>query len=56
VAHVGAEVVDTHEAGDHTLYIGQVTYLSTSEARPLIFHGGDFEQLVSKDEQEVFFV
>ncbi|GAB3200249.1 flavin reductase family protein [Nocardioides hungaricus] len=56
VAHVGADVTDIHEAGDHTLFIGEVTHLAMSEGRPLIFHGGDYESLIGKDDQEVFFV
>lgn len=56
VAHVGADVVDAHEAGDHTLFIGKVSYLATREGRPLIFHGGDYELLRNKEEQDIFFV
>ncbi|MFC4466817.1 flavin reductase family protein [Streptomyces xiangluensis] len=56
VAHVGATVVDIHQAGDHTLFIGEVTHLSTREGRPLIFHGGDYELLRNKEPQDIFFV
>jgi flavin reductase (DIM6/NTAB) family NADH-FMN oxidoreductase RutF len=56
VAHIGADIVDVHPAGDHTLFIGKVTHLSTHDGRPLIFHGGDYEVLRHRDEQEIFFV
>lgn len=56
VAHVGATVADIHQAGDHTLFIGEVTHLSTREGRPLIFHGGDYELLRNKEPQDIFFI
>ncbi|WP_211262623.1 flavin reductase family protein [Nitriliruptor alkaliphilus] len=56
VAHIGAEVVDIHTAGDHTLFIGEVSHLATSDGRPLIFHGGSYELLRNQEEQEIFFV
>ncbi|MCL4296948.1 MAG: flavin reductase family protein [Anaerolineae bacterium] len=40
-----ARVVDIHPAGDHTLYIGQVEYLETSETRPLLFFAGKYRML-----------
>jgi len=40
-----ARVVDIHPAGDHTLYIGQVEYLETREARPLLFYAGKYRAL-----------
>lgn len=56
VAHVGATVVDTHRAGDHTLFIGRVSHLATNDGRPLIFHGGNYERLRNKEEQDIFFI
>ena len=40
-----ARVVDIHPVGDHTLYIGQVEYLETNEARPLLFFAGKYRTL-----------
>lgn len=45
VAHLVARVVDVHPVGDHTLYIGQVEYLSYEDKRPLLFFGGAYNQL-----------
>jgi flavin reductase (DIM6/NTAB) family NADH-FMN oxidoreductase RutF len=56
VAHVGATVVDIHRAGDHSLFIGEVTHLSMHDGRPLIFHGGDYELLRNREPQDLFFV
>ncbi|HJZ50478.1 MAG TPA: flavin reductase family protein [Roseiflexaceae bacterium] len=47
VAHIVAEVVDIHPAGDHTLYIGHVEYLKWWEKRPLLFYSGQYKQLVT---------
>ncbi len=46
VAHLTCRVVDTHPAGDHTLYIGRVRYLGAVDYRPpLLFHGGRYKYL-----------
>src|SRR5919107_415694 len=47
VAHVVAQVIDVHPAGDHTLYIGHVEYLNWWEKRPLLFFSGQYEQLIT---------
>lgn len=42
------DVVQEVEAGDHTLFIGQVTHIERNEAAaPLLFHGGRFAGLAS---------
>jgi flavin reductase (DIM6/NTAB) family NADH-FMN oxidoreductase RutF len=46
VAAVTADVVDTASCGDHTLFIGSVTSLASSEATlPLLFYGGRYARL-----------
>lgn len=45
IAHITAEVVDMHPAGDHTLFIGEVETLSHQPGQPLIFHAGAYAQL-----------
>ena len=47
VAHIVTDVVDTHEVGDHTLFIGHVTYLSSQELRPLLFSAGGYAQITT---------
>ncbi|MFS0781312.1 flavin reductase family protein [Bacillus sp. 1P06AnD] len=39
------KVVQAHVAGDHTLYIGEVTGLEQKEGKPLLFVGGKYNQL-----------
>lgn len=46
LAHIAAEVVDRHPAGDHTLFIGEVSHLEQRDGQPLIFHGGAYRALV----------
>jgi flavin reductase (DIM6/NTAB) family NADH-FMN oxidoreductase RutF len=45
VAHMVAHVVDAHEAGDHTLYIGQVEHFRYQYGRPLVYYVGGYNQL-----------
>jgi flavin reductase (DIM6/NTAB) family NADH-FMN oxidoreductase RutF len=45
LAHIVARVVDAHDAGDHTLYIGEVEYLQYQNGRPLIYYSGGYNQL-----------
>ncbi len=53
IAHIAAEVVDAHSAGDHTLFIGRVTHLSTSTGRALLFYAGLYGHMSSDDLSEV---
>jgi flavin reductase (DIM6/NTAB) family NADH-FMN oxidoreductase RutF len=45
VAAVTAEIIDTAECGDHTLFIGSIGHLAGSGARPLLFFGGRYGRL-----------
>jgi flavin reductase (DIM6/NTAB) family NADH-FMN oxidoreductase RutF len=49
VAHIAAEVVDAHPAGDHTLFIGRVIHLSTGTGRALLFYAGLYGHMSSDD-------
>lgn len=50
LAYVVAHVVETHPAGDHTLYIGHVDYFESREGRPLLFYCGKYRQLLERSE------
>ncbi|MGN6535530.1 MAG: flavin reductase family protein [Mesorhizobium sp.] len=52
IAHVGCSLEQTHEAGDHTLYIGRVSHLWSSAGEPLLFHCGKFELIEKKKHDE----
>ena len=45
IVHVVARVVRTYWGGDHSLFLGQVEYARYGEGRPLLFHGGQYEEL-----------
>jgi flavin reductase (DIM6/NTAB) family NADH-FMN oxidoreductase RutF len=52
LAHMVARVVDAREAGDHTLYIGQVEYLEYQNGRPLVYYAGGYNQLKADPKPE----
>ena len=45
LAVVECRVVAVHEAGDHTIYIGEVEHLEASEGDPLLFFRGHYRRL-----------
>jgi flavin reductase (DIM6/NTAB) family NADH-FMN oxidoreductase RutF len=45
LAVVECRVVAVHEAGDHTIYIGEVEHLEASEGAPLLFFRGQYRRL-----------
>jgi flavin reductase (DIM6/NTAB) family NADH-FMN oxidoreductase RutF len=47
LAHLVAQVVRSYWGGDHSLFLGQVEFARYGEGRPLLFHGGRYERLVS---------
>lgn len=49
VATIICDVHDAHVAGDHTLFIGEVNYITTSDADPLLFFGGKYRSLDKAD-------
>jgi flavin reductase (DIM6/NTAB) family NADH-FMN oxidoreductase RutF len=42
LAHLLCRVVDRVDAGDHTLFVGQVAHLSYQEGKPLLYFGGRY--------------
>jgi flavin reductase (DIM6/NTAB) family NADH-FMN oxidoreductase RutF len=42
IAHVACTLYDEHDAGDHTLYLGEVVSIDERPGEPLLFHGGAF--------------
>ena len=55
LAQLVCSITDTHSAGDHTLYIGQVEYLSYSDEQPpLLFYSGKYKALEGQSAGPVF--
>jgi flavin reductase (DIM6/NTAB) family NADH-FMN oxidoreductase RutF len=54
-AHMAANVVATHDCGDHTLFVGHLFHMDTSNARaPLLYHESRFGSLVHRKEDQFF--
>jgi flavin reductase (DIM6/NTAB) family NADH-FMN oxidoreductase RutF len=52
LAHLVCSVFRVYDAGDHTLYIGQVEYLQYSDDHaPLLFYSGKYQALEEKSSQ-----
>jgi len=45
LAHIECRVVAAHEAGDHTLYVGEIVSLAVRPGRPLLYHQGLYRRL-----------
>src|SRR4029453_11651296 len=45
LAHIECGVAASHEAGDHTVYVGKVLTLSVHPGRPLVYHSGAYHPL-----------
>jgi flavin reductase (DIM6/NTAB) family NADH-FMN oxidoreductase RutF len=45
LTHLVCTVVDSHPAGDHTLYVGRVEHLEYSNGSPLVFYTGEYGRL-----------
>jgi len=45
LAHLECRIVDAHDAGDHTIYIGEVEYAETREGKPLLFFRGGYRSM-----------
>ena len=45
LVHLVCRVVDAHPAGDYTLYIGQVEYLTYEDGAPLLFYTRTYRNL-----------
>jgi len=45
LAHLECRIVASHEAGDHTMFVGEVESASARSARPLLYYRGGYAQL-----------
>lgn len=50
IARMDCRVVAEHDAGDHTIFVGQVEEIETEEGRPLLYYQGRFERLPETSE------
>lgn len=52
ISRLLCRVVAAHEAGDHTLYVGEVERLAYEEGEPLIYHRGSYVAFGELDQAE----
>jgi len=45
LAHLECRIVASYEAGDHTMFVGEVESASARSARPLLYYRGGYAQL-----------
>jgi len=45
LAHLECKIVASHEAGDHTMFVGEVESATARSARPLLYYRGGYAQL-----------
>ena len=45
LAHLECRIVASHEAGDHTIFVGEVESATARGARPLLYYRGGYAQL-----------
>jgi flavin reductase (DIM6/NTAB) family NADH-FMN oxidoreductase RutF len=45
LAHVECVIVNTHNEGDHTVFIGRVDGCGTTDGMPLLYYRGKYESL-----------
>jgi flavin reductase (DIM6/NTAB) family NADH-FMN oxidoreductase RutF len=45
LAQIACHKVAAHDAGDHTLFIGQIQALGFQDARPLVYFSGKYRQI-----------
>lgn len=50
IATITCNVVGEHQAGDHTLFVGEVTDIRLNEGEPLLFSQGTYRELTALGE------
>lgn len=45
LGHIECRIVDTHDAGDHVIHVGEVEGAHVESGRPLLFFQGQYRQL-----------
>ena len=45
LAHLECRVVARHDAGDHTIFVGEVERATARDGRPLLYYRGGYAQL-----------
>ncbi len=51
LAHMDCRVVTEHEAGDHTIFIGEVEEIEIGDGKPLLYYEGRFSSLANGSQE-----
>jgi flavin reductase len=49
-SQIAAEVVEMHDCGDHTLFVGAIKWIAANNRTPLVYHAGRFATLLPREE------
>jgi flavin reductase (DIM6/NTAB) family NADH-FMN oxidoreductase RutF len=49
LGHIECRIVETHEAGDHVIHLGEVEHAETGAGQPLLFFRGRYRHLREPD-------
>ncbi len=49
LGHIECRIIETHEAGDHVIHLGEVEHAETRDGRPLLFFRGRYRHLEDGD-------
>ena len=49
-SQIAAEVAETHNCGDHTLFVGAIKWIAANNRTPLVYHAGRFATLLPREE------
>jgi flavin reductase ActVB len=49
LAHIECRLATAHLAGDHTIFVGEVTRLEAAPGRPLLYHESGYHRLEAND-------
>jgi flavin reductase (DIM6/NTAB) family NADH-FMN oxidoreductase RutF len=49
LGHIECRIIETHEAGDHVIHLGEVEHAETGDGRPLLFFRGRYRQVRDAD-------
>lgn len=52
LVQIGARVNAIHEGGDHLIYTADVDMLRESDGAPLLFHGGKYRQMFTREHSQ----
>jgi flavin reductase (DIM6/NTAB) family NADH-FMN oxidoreductase RutF len=49
-AQLSADVTAAHDCGDHTLFVGRISWVGANDRMPLLYHAGRFASLVPRED------